>query len=291
MRFLFLWLFIFIFSGLGIHWVHPHADHSDSSEEHTIFYKAADAPWQADLESFGKLLKTDADAAMAELQRVAPKLFGEHLLMLEWVPLYFRVRKDGTTHPSDLKRISELEIRMLESIDPKKYAKQIQYHQQSIKRASAFRQRRTDPAPTGEIKGKWSSPTLDIYRSEGGLEDPMWVFDNFNQLLPTDPKAARAELNKYATLRYENHPLKAKWTELVFRHCRDKKAKLLDSMRVYELEKQMLTDIDAEKHAEGIKNLDQLLKYHKRLQKTFERQGEPNPTLGVEYKMNLKTAD
>jgi len=291
MRFLILCLLVFMFCGIGPYAVHPHADPSDASDDHTVFYKGSDAPWQAELQAFQKLLKTDATAARSELQNFAKKTFGEHTLAEEWVPLYFRIRKDGTTHPSDLKRVSELEIRMLERINPKKYAKQIQHHQQSIKRASVFRQRRTVPAPTGAIKGKWSSPSLDIFGSEGGLEDPIWVFDNFNHLLPTDPKAARAELNKYATLRYDNHPLKAEWTELVFRHYRNKKAKLLDSMRVYELEKQMLTDIDAEKHADAIKNLEELLKYHKRLQRIFKRQGNPNPLIGVEYKMNLNTED
>ncbi len=269
--------------GIGLYAVHPHADHSATSGDHTVLYKGSSAPWQTELQAFQKLLKTDASAARAELHAFAERIFGDHALVEEWVPLYFRIRKDGTTHLSDLKRVSELEIRMLERIDPEKYAEQIQHHQKKIKRSSVSRQKGNESAPTGALKGQWSSPTLTAFESGGEF------FINFVNLLTTDLKAARAELNKYASQRYGDHPHKAEWTELVFRNFRDKKSKILDLMRLYELEKQMLTDIDPEKHADGIKNLERIIKIHERLQRNFERQGTPNPTIGVEF--NLTTED
>ncbi len=236
------------------------------------------SPWESELETFQKLLETEPEAARAELQSFAKKVFDEHPLTEEWVPLYFRIRKNGTKYPSDLKRVSELEIRILKSLDAEKYAKQIQHHQEAIERYAAFSDRRTpveeSPATTqGGVSGRFiTDPSEDTRHS----------LKSFFELLPKDPKAARAALDKFAALTYQNHPLIEEWTKLFFRHYQAKKATILESIRVKELQKQMLTDIDAEKHAEVIKDLERLIKYQKRLQKTFERQGQPNAEIEIE---------
>ena len=91
MRFLNLCLLVFIFCGVGFYAVYPHGDHSDASDDHTLFYKGSDAPWQAELQAFRKFLKTDTAAARSELQNFAKKIFEEHVLIEEWVPLYLSV--------------------------------------------------------------------------------------------------------------------------------------------------------------------------------------------------------
>ena len=131
MRSLIFFTLIFMFCGIGVLSVLPH-------EEHSLLYKESEAPWKAQIQDFQKLIKTDADAARSELQNVAKKLFGEHILTQEWIPLYFRISKDGTTYSSDLKRVSELEIRMLKSTDPEKYAKQIQHHREAVEHYAAL---------------------------------------------------------------------------------------------------------------------------------------------------------
>lgn len=85
------------------------------------------SPWTAQPKTFHQLLKTDANAARAELQKVAPIMFDGHPLVDEWIPLYFRIIREGTEYLSDIKRIHELEIRMLMAIDTEKHAEQIQY--------------------------------------------------------------------------------------------------------------------------------------------------------------------
>lgn len=278
MRSLILFTLILTFCGIGIHVVHPHDTHSDLYSE---------SPWRAQLQEFQKLLKTDADAAHSELQNVSKKLFGEHVLTQEWIPLYLRISKGETAYPSDLKRVSELEIRMLKSMDPEKYAKQIQHHQKAIEHYAELNDRVT---PLEGRATNLQGGVSGAFMSDPS-EDNLHYFRSFFQLLPKDPKAARAALDKFAALEYQDHPLKEAWTELYFRHHQAKKAKILESIRVKELQKQMLTDLDAEKHAKVIKDLEGLIKYQNRLQRTFERQGKPTPTIDIEVKFNTKKED
>ena len=74
----------------------------------------------------------------------------------------------------------------------------------------------------------------------------------FKSLRLTDPEAARAELFKAAKIRYREHPLVDEWVELVFHLSRDGKGSILTLKRVLELEIQMLSDVDAKKHAKQI---------------------------------------
>ncbi len=78
--------------------------------------------------------------------------------------------------------------------------------------------------------------------------------ESFLRLLPNNPEAAWIELEKFAKLKYGNHPLVDEWVELTFRFTSEKKALVLELIRHTEIEIQMLTDIDAEKHANEIKD-------------------------------------
>ena len=274
---LFLWTLPLTCCCMMAFYVHAH-------ERHFHSHGVDASPWAVQLHTFEKHLKTDPDVARTELQNVAKKLFDEHPLAAEWVSLYFRIRKNGTTYTSDIKRVSELEIRMLTSLNPKKYAKQIQHHQETIEHYAALGDRLTPPKekPTNIQEG--ASGVLIADPSKETVQHLM----SFFQLLPEDPKASRAALDKFAALAYQNHPLKEEWTELFFKHHQAKKAKILESIRVKELQLQMLKDLDAEKHAEAIKSQERVITYQKSLQKMFERQGQPNVEIPVKVSIKGK---
>ena len=111
MRFLIICSIYIAFCGIGAFSLYSNDAYSHQD--------IGDEIWADYLQAFQKLLKTDPEAARAELQDVAKTLFGEHRLVEEWVPLYFRINQEGTEHPSDFVRVSELEIRMLIAIDAK----------------------------------------------------------------------------------------------------------------------------------------------------------------------------
>ena len=213
--------------------------------------------WTEDLKTFKKYLPTDLSAARTELQNVAKKLFGEHTLAEEWVPLYFRLSREGTEHLSDLKRVSELEIRMLTDINAQTYAKQIQHHRETLAHYDEL------------AKQKESSKTGKVSDTKTGYEH----YKAFHELLPTDPEAARAELAAYSGLAFHGHPLTKEWEELFFRLSREKEATLPEVLRLFELKKQMLESHSPEKHAKEIEHLETAIKDIKSMSKLLKRQG------------------
>jgi hypothetical protein len=85
------------------------------------------------LVKFESLLKeTNPVAARAELSEIAKIRFGPHALADEWIPLYFRLSREGKGLISDVKRISELEIRMFTDVSAKKHAEPIQQHRKAL---------------------------------------------------------------------------------------------------------------------------------------------------------------
>ncbi len=243
-------LMFYAIGGLSVH----------SDEEHSHTKEADTVPWGEHFITFQQLLnlKQDSQAAHAELQNVAKKLFGEHTLNKEWVPLYFRIRSEGTKHLSDVKRVYELEIRMLAAIGAEKHANQIQLHQEALKHCKNLHKVIGDQPFKEPIN---TTKTSDV------------VYRTFFELLPDNSEAARAVLDIFATLVFDNHDLTEEWKELYFRLCRAKEATFSEAIRVFELKKQMFTDIDAEKHANEIKNLANVIKQSKNVQKILERQG------------------
>ena len=108
--------------------------------------------------------------------------------------------------------------------------------------------------------------------------------NNFLTLLPENPKAAREQIAKIGKLRYGDHPLVNEWVEYLFRFSREGKALILELVRQTEIEIQILTDIDAEKHAEEIATYQKALKrMHNQISKLKD--------LGIDpkiYKVNYK---
>lgn len=238
-------------------------DSSKSTEDphpnlaHPQPYHIDNTLWTEDLETFKKYLPTDLSAARTELQNVAKKLFGEHTLAEEWVPLYFRLSREGTEHLSDLKRVSELEIRMLTDINAQTYAKQIQHHREALKHYEELAKQKE---PSKTEKGSDTKTGYEHYKA-------------FHELLPTDPEAARAELTAFSALAFHGHPLTKEWEELFFRLCREKEGTLPEVLRFFELKKQMLEDHSPEKHAKEIEHLETAIKDIKSMSKLLKRQG------------------
>lgn len=129
MRFLMINLFLVCLFLFGIGYFAFGHDETKTTSESYAYY-AGDASWDAALETFYKLIKTDPEAARLELQGVAKALFDEHPLTEEWVELFYKVfyqislketEQKGTKPPwkliSDLKRLYELGLEMLTDMD------------------------------------------------------------------------------------------------------------------------------------------------------------------------------
>ena len=82
---------------------------------------------------FNSLKKTNPEAARAKLSEIAKIRFGTHDLVNEWIALYFRLSREEKGLISDVKRVSELEIRMFTDASAKKYVEPIEHHRKSLK--------------------------------------------------------------------------------------------------------------------------------------------------------------
>ncbi len=246
---------------------HPNPAHSQP-------YGIDDTLWAEHLDTFKKRLPTDPSAARTELQNIAKKLFGKHTLAEEWVPLYFRLSREGTEHLSDLKRVSELEIRMLIDINAQTYAKQIQHHREILAHYDELAKNFEDsgrPTPETHKQEEQKEPS----KTEKGLDTKTGYehYKTFHELLPTDPSAARAELTAFSVLAFHGHPLTKEWEELFFRLSREKEATVPEMLRLFELKKQMLEDHSPEKHAKEIENLETAIKDLKSVSRLLKLQG------------------
>ena len=244
---------------IGGSWFYiSYGEQSDATEKvQPHSHLISETLWAENFHTFKKHLVTDPSAARTELQNVAKKLFGEHTLTEEWVPLYFRLSQEDTEHLSDLKRVSELEIRMLTDINAQTYAKLIQHHRETLEHYNEL------------AKQKVPSKTEEGLDTKTGYEH----YKTFHELLPTDPEAARAELTAFSTLAFHGHPLTKEWEELFFRLSREKEATVPEMLRLFELKKQMLKDHSPEKHAKEIENLETAIKDLKSMSKLLKRQG------------------
>ena len=306
MRFLMINLFLVCLFLFGIGYLaFGHDETKATPESHTRY--VGDASWDAELETFYKLLKTDPEAARVELENVAKELFDEHLLTDEWVELFYQVfyqislketEQKGAEPPwkliSDLKHLYELGLEMLTDMDPEKYAKQIQIHQDALKYY-------TELAEFAEVMGDKSLKSEEVppdtqnhvsqTESESSQMEKQMV--KFYELVSTDPEAARKELETYAAKFYQGHPLTEEWIELFFRMGSEKAATVSDITRFLEMTKQMLTDIDPEKYAKEIKESADSLEQLKLVAKMYERDGKADAkipfTLNSADKKNDKT--
>ena len=105
----------------------------DSETPEPFFYR-----WKGEalkhLARFESLKVKDPDAARIALSEIVKIRFGAHDLADEWIALYFRLSRAGKGQISDLKRLVELEIRILTDVGAEKHAEQIDRHRQALKR-------------------------------------------------------------------------------------------------------------------------------------------------------------
>ena len=209
----------------------------------------SDTLWAGNFKTFKKHLATDPEAARTELQEVARKLFSGHELSQEWVLLYFRVSQDSAKHLSDVKRVSELEIRMLTAIDSKKYAAQIQQHKAVLTRHNGMGDVSQDHRNLTGTQGREVSHTTD---------DTDTPLETLKELVHTDPEAARAEIVRRGIgSGFGEHPLFEKWVSLVLKFVTTDPT-LLEVTEFVELQLQMLK-YKAAKTADRIKSEERLL--------------------------------
>ena len=252
-----LYTLVFMIGCIGILSIHAHdSDSHRVSIDHGL--------WAAQLVTFQKLLKTSPDDARAELQNVGKKIFGKHPLVSEWVPLYFRLSLEGTEHPSDIKRVHELEHRMLTDIDAEKYAEQIQHHRAALEDVEALAPAISadHPIPNKTVQAPAAAETPDANIAHQH-------YKNFHE----DVDAAHKALDAFAALAFQGHPRTGEWKALFFRYSLEQECTVAEMLQFLELKKQMLTDIDASRHAQEIKGLESALKQLKSISKIFERQG------------------
>ena len=269
----FLWL------GIGqLAFSHTESAAAPESHRHAPTYRIDKTIWTEPLQTFWKLLKTKPETARAELQSVAGTLFSGHPLAEEWVPLYFRISQNGTEYSSDVKRVSELEIRMLTAINAEKYAEQIQHHREALERFDSLAKaidteelllgrQRVSPSDSEQPETRETANALRIQKMNTHAEA-------FEEYLFTDVKSARAELATFAALMFGEHPLKEEWIELFFRLSREKEATFPELIQLIELHIQMLKDTAPEREADQIAGLTSGLKQLKALSKMFKRQGK-----------------
>ena len=240
---------------------------------HSQLYRIDDTLWVEHLETFKKRLPTDPSAARTELQNVAKKLFGKHTLVEEWVPLYFRLSREETEHLSDLKRVSELEIRMLTEINAQTYARQIQHHREILEHYDKLAKNFEDTSPTPKAHEQDEQKALPKTEKVSNTKTGHEHYKAFHELLSTAPEAARVELTAFSALAFHGHPLTKEWEELFFRLSREKEGTIPEMLRLFELKKQMLEDHSPEKHTKEIENLETVIKDIKSMSKLLKRQG------------------
>ena len=234
----------------------------------------SDTLWAEQLTTFHMLLETDAQGhfemtARAELQQVANTLFGGHRLAEEWVPLYFRISQNGTEHPSDVKRVSELEIRMLTALDFKKYSDQIHRHQEAFQRFAdmekSFQSHSHAPNPHSEepVPTRMSE-VVRLGRKHAA------AFEKFRD---TDAEAAHAELVSLFALQYGEHPLVEKLVDTVLALAPKKRATYPQVIELTELQLQLMKETDAQRHAESIQTTERSLEKLKNISNLLRKQG------------------
>ncbi len=111
----------------------------------------------------------------------------------------------------------------------------------------------------------------------------------FQSLLSTDIEAAHTKIAEIAKIRFGSHPLTDEWSELFFRLYRDRKGHVLDVKRYWELEIQLLSDIDSETYAKGIQEYQLGMKQIDLLIKMIESQGGDPEATEADFNFNFSS--
>ena len=260
----------------------------NSPHSHVPLEAISDVLWADSLATFQKFLKTDPESARVELQNVSKKLFHGHLLTEEWVPLYFRIRHEGTEHPSDVKRLAELEIRMLTAIametrDFQKYALPLQRLQEAYQKYEDWENTQQNHSHSHETNHTPETKTGNSFRSTESraetVESPSHKSEPDSKLLfERDIEAARAELVSRFAAEFNNHPLIEKMVDTTLAFAVKKEVTYPELIELTELQIQIMKSGGTEKHKEQIQEAEEGLRKLRNIRKLLEKQG----SLGTE---------
>ena len=109
----------------------------------------------------------------------------------------------------------------------------------------------------------------------------------FQSLLSTDVEAARTEIAKIAKIRFGSQPLADEWSKLFFRLYRDRKGNVLDMRRYWELEIQLLSEVDAKAYAKGIQDYQLGMKQIDVIIKMIGSQGDDPKTIEADFNFDF----
>lgn len=272
---------------LGVNFVITPARSHDAPHEGTSSFSA-----------FKSLESIPEDATHDDIAVLAKKRFGNHPQIDKWTQLCFRLRRQGYAPLPDLKRFAELQVQMLTDVDAEKHAEQILAYQRALKEIEIISQMVNDIEVPPGFEPQYTLPfEIGIHtqaspseRWERAAAVDKWEsaalkhLAEFNMLKKSDIAAARTELSEIAKIRFGTHILADEWIPLYFRLSREGNGRISDIIRFVELEMRMLTDIDAEKHAEQIQRHRQTIEtYDKRIQ-TLKSEGKNPETLTLKFR-------
>ena len=251
--------------------------------------------------AFKSLESIPVDATRDDITALAKKRFGNHPQLEDWIQLCFQLRRQGYAPLTDLKRFAELQVEMLTDVDAEKHAEQILAYQGALKEIEVISQMPIKAEVPDGMPIQYSLPFeasaavtftgahTHISPSERVAAADKWEhaalkhLAEFNVLKNNDIVAARTELLEIARIRFGTHILADEWIPLYLRLSREGSGRISDIIRFAELEMRMLTDIDAEKHAEQIQQHRQNIEtYAKRIQ-IFKGEGKNLETLTVKF--------
>ena len=111
----------------------------------------------------------------------------------------------------------------------------------------------------------------------------------FQSLLSTDIEAAHTTIAEIAKIRFGAHPLADEWSKLFFRLYRDRKGSAWDMRRYWELEMQLLSNVDAKAYAKGIRDYQLGLKQINAMIKIMESRGDDPKTIGGDFNFDFSS--
>ena len=211
-----------------------------------------DVQWKQHLNTFEELITANPDAAVAELNKGAELLFGTHPAVDGWKALYLRLSREKKGSVIDMKRAAELLVEMFVNIDAEKFKAQIQRYQQRIKYYDTLAKEYKNkgmPLESVEVEAD-RFQVREVWMDD--IEMLKKHLNAFNTLLPTDKKAARAELDAYAKVQFGEHPLVKEWTDIIFQMSCDGKGLLPDYLKMVSLQIQIFREVNPRKYAEQI---------------------------------------
>ena len=254
------------------------------------------------LSAFQSLEDIPADTTREALVVLAKKRFGNPPEIDEWTRLCFSLRRDGHGEISVLKRFAELHVQMLTDADAETYAEEIRAYQGALKEIEDLSQMINNPGSKSKISLQLPFAANTAAASQPGKSRPLlfssrpesFATDNwekaalkhlvqFNTLKEKAPAAARPELLEIANIRFGTHILVDEWIALYFRLSSEGNGRFSDLQRLAELEIRMLTEIDAETHAEQIQLHRQTLETSNRQIQILKSKGVNPETLNVNF--------